>query len=165
MKIAAIDLGSNSFHMVVVETLRGGAFRVIGTEKEMVRLGARTLSRGKLSAAAMKRGLGDAAQVQAPGRERGGGQDPGRGHLRGARGRATARTSSIGSARELGIWPKAVSGEDEARLIYLAALHSVHLEGRRALVIDIGGGSVELALGAGKRAGVGGLARSSGCCA
>ena len=46
---------------------------------------------------------------------------------------------------------KAVSGEEEARLIYLAALHSIHLEGRRALVIDIGGGSVELALGAGKR--------------
>ena len=51
--------------------------------------------------------------------------------------------------RELGLWPRAVSGEEEARLIYLAALHSMHLEGRRALVIDIGGGSVELALGRG----------------
>src|SRR3954447_5421668 len=57
MKIAAIDLGSNSVHMVLVEIVRGGAFRVIGTEKEMVRLGARTLSRGKLSASATARGL------------------------------------------------------------------------------------------------------------
>ena len=57
LKIAAIDLGSNSFHMVLVETLRGGAFRVIGTDKEMVRLGTRTLSRGKLPASAMTRGL------------------------------------------------------------------------------------------------------------
>jgi exopolyphosphatase/guanosine-5'-triphosphate,3'-diphosphate pyrophosphatase len=51
--------------------------------------------------------------------------------------------------RETGIWPKAVSGREEGRLIYLAALHSIHLEGRRALVVDIGGGSVELALGSG----------------
>jgi exopolyphosphatase/guanosine-5'-triphosphate,3'-diphosphate pyrophosphatase len=53
--------------------------------------------------------------------------------------------------RETGIWPRAISGDEEARLIYLAALHSIHLEGKRALVLDIGGGSVELALGAGSR--------------
>ena len=64
MKIAAIDLGSNSIHLVVVETVRGGAFRVIGTEKEMVRLGARTLARGKLSASAMGRGLDALAQFK-----------------------------------------------------------------------------------------------------
>ena len=52
--------------------------------------------------------------------------------------------------RKLGIWPRAISGEEEARLIYLAALHSIHLEGRRALVVDIGGGSVELASGRGE---------------
>src|SRR5262245_58791864 len=57
MKLAAIDLGSNSLHMVIVEVSGSGAFRVIDREKEMVRLGALTLSRGQLSAAAMKRGL------------------------------------------------------------------------------------------------------------
>ena len=87
MTIAAIDLGSNSLHMVLVETVRAGAFRVIGTEKEMVRLGARTLSRGQLSAAAMKRAARRPAQVQAAGGERGGGQDPRRRHLRRPRGR------------------------------------------------------------------------------
>ena len=57
MKLAAIDLGSNSFHMVIVEVSGSGAFEVIDREKEMVRLGASTLSRGQLSHAAMTRGL------------------------------------------------------------------------------------------------------------
>ena len=57
MRIAAIDLGSNSFHMVIVES-RSGSFHVVDREKEMIRLGERTLSRGRLSAASMKRGEG-----------------------------------------------------------------------------------------------------------
>ena len=57
MKLAAIDLGSNSFHAVVVEVSASGGFRVIDRVKEMVRLGAETLASGHLSAAAMKRGI------------------------------------------------------------------------------------------------------------
>jgi len=150
MKLASIDLGSNSLHMVIVEVSGSGTFRVIDREKEMVRLGALTLSRGQLSAAAMKRGLEALAKYR--------------------RLAAThnvdkiiaVATSAIREAsngedfldrigRQIGFWPKAISGEEEARLIYLAALHSVHLEGKRALVVDIGGGSVEMALGAGSR--------------
>ena len=51
--------------------------------------------------------------------------------------------------RRIGIHPRAISGEEEAALIYTAALHSMHLEGRRTLVVDIGGGSVELVVGKG----------------
>src|SRR3954462_2940871 len=149
MKIAAIDMGSNSLHMVIVETLKGGAFRVTGREKEMVRLGARTLSRGKLSASAMARGLDALRKYRRLAASAG------------AEKILAVATSAIREAangegfleqvgRELDIWPRAVSGDEEARLIYLAALHSVHLEGRRALVVDIGGGSVELAVGGGK---------------
>jgi exopolyphosphatase/guanosine-5'-triphosphate,3'-diphosphate pyrophosphatase len=149
MKIAAIDMGSNSVHMVLVETLRGGAFRVIGREKEMVRLGARTLSRGKLSASAMKRGL------EALGKYKRLAESTGAEKI------IAVATSAVREAangedflervgRELSIYPRAVSGDEEARLIYLAALHSIHLEGRRALVVDIGGGSVELAVGGGQ---------------
>jgi exopolyphosphatase/guanosine-5'-triphosphate,3'-diphosphate pyrophosphatase len=148
MRIAAIDLGSNSIHMIVVEVDASGGFRVIEKEREMVRLGALTLSRRQLSAAAMKRGLEVMAKYKrlasthrvdkiiavatAAVREAGNGEE----FLR-----RVGRTTSI--------WPRAVSGETEARLIYLSVLHSIHLEGRRALVVDIGGGSVELALGAG----------------
>ena len=56
MRIAAIDMGSNSFHMVIVESV-AGAFHLIEQEKEMVRLGERTLSRGRLSADAMRRAV------------------------------------------------------------------------------------------------------------
>jgi exopolyphosphatase/guanosine-5'-triphosphate,3'-diphosphate pyrophosphatase len=55
MRIAAIDLGSNSLHMVLVDIDQAGTFRVVGREKEMVRLGERGLGKGRLSAAAMKR--------------------------------------------------------------------------------------------------------------
>lgn len=150
MKIAAIDLGSNSFHMVIVEVQASGAFQVIGREKEMVRLGSSTLSRGRLPAAAMSRGLEALAKYRRLARTQ---------HVDKILAVATAaiREASNGEefldrvGRETGIWPKAISGDEEGRLIYLAALHSVHLEGKRALVVDIGGGSVELVLGAGRR--------------
>ena len=66
--------------------------------------------------------------------------------------------------REVGVWPLAVSGEEEGRLIYLAVLHSVHLLGKRTLVIDVGGGSVELAVGTGREL-EWAARRSSACCA
>ena len=149
MKIAAIDLGSNSLHMVLVETSRAGAFRVIGRDKEMVRLGARTLARGKLSASAMARGLDVLRKYKRLA------------DSAGAEKVLAVATSAVREAangedfleqigRELGFWPRAISGDEEARLIYLAALHSVHLEGRRALVVDIGGGSVEVGVGGGQ---------------
>jgi exopolyphosphatase/guanosine-5'-triphosphate,3'-diphosphate pyrophosphatase len=149
MKLAAIDLGSNSFHAVVVEVSASGGFRVIDRVKEMVRLGAETLASGHLSAAAMKRGIEVLrkykrlaenhrvdkilAVATSAIREAGNGED---------------FLERVG--QQVGFWPRVASGEEEGRLVYLAALHSVHLEGR-ALVVDIGGGSVELALGVGSR--------------
>jgi exopolyphosphatase / guanosine-5'-triphosphate,3'-diphosphate pyrophosphatase len=134
--------------MVLVETDRSGAFRVIGQEKDMVRLGA-ALSKGHLSAETMRRGLDTLRKYKRLAENAGADKI------------VAVATSAVREAvngedflervgRELEIWPRAVSGEEEARLIYLAALHSIHLEGRRALVIDIGGGSVELALGTGE---------------
>ena len=67
--------------------------------------------------------------------------------------------------REIGFWPHVLSGEEEARLIYLAALHSIHLEGGAPLVMDIGGGSVELALGTRRAHRLGARPRSWACCA
>src|SRR4029450_6454064 len=180
MKIAAINLGSNSIHMVVVEVSVSGGIRVIGREKEMVRLGARTLARHHLSSAAMKRGLETLAKYKrltethgvdkliavatSAVREAGNGEDflerVGRTigiWPKAVSGEEEARLiyqaalHSIHLEGRRGIWPTAGSGEEEARLIYQAALHSIRLEGRRALVVDIGGGSVELAVGAGKR--------------
>jgi exopolyphosphatase/guanosine-5'-triphosphate,3'-diphosphate pyrophosphatase len=150
MKIAAIDIGSNSIHMVVVEVQGSGGFRVIEREKEMVRLGAGTLARGNLSADAMKRGLAVLTKYRQLARNH-------RVDKVVAVATSAVREARNGEdflervGRETGIWPRVVSGEGEARLIYLAALHSIHLEGKRALVVDIGGGSLELCLGAGRR--------------
>ena len=147
MRIAAIDIGSNSFHMVIVES-RSGGFHVIDREKEMVRLGERTLSRGRLSAASMRRGLDALREYKRLA------------DMHGVDKLLVVATSAVREAAngedflervggEIGFYPQVVSGEEEARLIYLAALHSVNLEGRRTLVVDIGGGSVELAMGVG----------------
>src|SRR5207244_11103144 len=147
MRIAAIDLGSNSIHMVIVES-RSGGFHVIDREKEMVRLGERTLSRGRLSAAAMRRGLDTLREYKRLA------------DMHGVDKLLMVATSAVREAAngedflervagEIGFYPQVVSGEEEARLIYLAALHSVNLEGRRTAVLDIGGGSVELVMGAG----------------
>jgi exopolyphosphatase/guanosine-5'-triphosphate,3'-diphosphate pyrophosphatase len=150
MRIAAIDLGSNSFHMVIVEVQASGGFQVVGREKEMVRLGSSTLSRGRLPAAAMSRGLEALVKYKRLARTQGVDKVL-------AVATAAIREATNGEeflqrvGKETGIWPKAISGDEEGRLIYLSALHSVRLEGKRALVVDIGGGSVELVLGAGSR--------------
>jgi exopolyphosphatase/guanosine-5'-triphosphate,3'-diphosphate pyrophosphatase len=132
----------------VVEVGRHGEFRVLGREKEMVRLGEGAFSSRKLSTAAVERAMAalrkfrrviDAHGVEA------------------TLGVATAAVREARNGerflerigRELDFWPKAISGEEEARLIYLAAQNSLHLDGRDTLVVDIGGGSVELALGTG----------------
>jgi exopolyphosphatase/guanosine-5'-triphosphate,3'-diphosphate pyrophosphatase len=149
MKLAAIDLGSNSVHLVIVDVSRSGGFHVLASEKEMVRLGSGTLARGRLSAAATARGLEALRKYKRLCESH-----------RVDKVLAVA-TSAIREARngedfllrvgrEIGFWPRVVSGDGEARLIYLAALHSIHLEGKRTLVVDVGGGSVELALGAGE---------------
>lgn len=148
MKIAAIDLGSNSLHMVIAEVNRTGGFHVLDGEKDMVRLGSRTLSTGSLTETAMHR----AVEVL-------------KDYLRLAERHRVDKivavaTSAIREAtngedlldrigRETGIYVRAISGEEEAGYICVAARHSIHLEDRRALVIDIGGGSLEVAVGHG----------------
>lgn len=148
MRIAAIDVGSNSIHMVVVEASGRGSLRVLDREKEMVRLGAETLRTGHLTRRAMDRGLetlrryrqiADSRRVEKM---------------------IAVATSAIREARngdrylarigrEVRVWPRIISGEEEARLIHRAVAHSVHLADARALILDVGGGSVELILGGG----------------
>ncbi|MFI5264950.1 MAG: Ppx/GppA phosphatase family protein, partial [Candidatus Kapaibacterium sp.] len=57
MRLAAIDLGTNSFHLVIAETKPNGSFRVIATEKEMVRLGESGADMKVLTEESMERGI------------------------------------------------------------------------------------------------------------
>src|SRR5436853_586835 len=62
-RLAAIDIGSNSIHMVVAEAAPNGGYRLLGREREMVRLGKTGLSDGALSEEAMQDGLDALAQM------------------------------------------------------------------------------------------------------
>jgi exopolyphosphatase/guanosine-5'-triphosphate,3'-diphosphate pyrophosphatase len=148
VRIAALDLGSNSFHLIVVEATQGSAgpdIQVIERAKEMVRLGDSTLFTGTIPTDGFERGL-DALEK-----------------LRGivernqAQAFLVAATSAIREAsngaefvraaqKVTGTEVRVIDGHEEARLIYFGARGALHLAGRRVALFDLGGGSLELIL-------------------
>ena len=149
MRIAAIDIGTNSIHMIVVQVRPDLSFEVIDREKEMVRLGAGGLDGRALTPEAMHAGAPGAVEVQAAGRIAPGRRDHRRRDQRHARSRERRRIPAGGHAEQTGIRPRVISGTEEARLIHLAAVYGVSVPGDVAVVIDIGGGSVEITRGTG----------------
>ncbi len=147
MRLAAIDIGTNSVHMIVVRVRPDFSFEVIDREKEMVRLGAGGLGGKKLTREAM------AAALQALGKF----ERLARSHqvdeILAAATSATREAENGGDLlaaieAQTGIRPRIITGTEEARLIHLAAVYGVDTP-KPAVVIDIGGGSVEVTLGAG----------------
>ena len=142
--IAAVDLGSNSFHMVVA-TLRHGQLTIIDRLRETVRL-AEGLSEHGLSSAARARALeclhkfGERLREMHADRVRAAGTNTLR-RVRNDRGFMLEAQRALGHPIEI------IAGVEEARLIYLGVAHSLPpLDGKR-LVVDIGGGSTELIIG------------------
>ncbi|ARD39933.1 guanosine-5'-triphosphate,3'-diphosphate diphosphatase [Edwardsiella ictaluri] len=148
---AAIDLGSNSFHMLVVREMAGG-IQTLARIKRKVRLAAGLDADNTLSPDAMQRGW----QCLRLFAERL--QDIPIDHIR-VVATATLRIARnadafIERAQEiLGRPVRIISGEEEARLIYQGVAHTTG-GARRRLVVDIGGGSTELACGEGAKADV-----------
>ncbi|MGO4999737.1 guanosine-5'-triphosphate,3'-diphosphate diphosphatase [Oceanisphaera sp. W20_SRM_FM3] len=146
---AAIDLGSNSFHMLVVHEV-AGASRTLAKIKRKVRLAAGLQADGSLDQAAMQRGW-DCLQLFAEQL-----QDIPAEHIR-IVGTATLRiASNINAFLEtaqaiLGHPIRVISGEEEAALIYEGVAWTSSGTGRR-LAIDIGGASTELVIGEGTSA-------------
>lgn len=146
MKIAAIDIGSNSIHLVVVETDREKPFNVIASAKEMVRLGRSAARDRRLSDSAMERAVNCLSRFRRIA------------ETNGAREMIAVATSAVREAAnreqflkraidEAGVQVETLSGVEEARLIALAVSARARQTSRqRALVIDIGGGSTELAV-------------------
>ena len=151
-RIAAIDIGTNSFHLLVAAVdpkLR--TFRIIQAEKATTRLGERDPETGELTEAAMQRGLETLRQFR----------DLAASHR--VEQIVTAATSAVREAPngrdflqtildDLGMEVDLVSGPEEARLIYLGVLSGMPFGDRPHLLLDIGGGSTEIILADGRDA-------------
>ena len=156
---AALDLGSNSFHLLVAHyhessagraagASEGGRLQVVDRHRETVRLAEGLDGNNTIAAVASARAL---ACLERLGQRIRHLPDT---HVRvvGTNTLRKARNSdaSIAAAqRALGHRVEVVSGREEARLIYLGVSHSLEAlrEGESQLVVDIGGGSTELILG------------------
>lgn len=141
-RIAAIDIGSNSIHMLVVERTGTTTYRVLAREREMVRLGKSALGKGALSPKAMRKGLETLLKMTTLAR------------LKGASALVAVATSAVREAtngREFlaqvraltGVDVRMLSGEEEGTLIFRAVQHAVDLGTETVVVADIGGGSTE----------------------
>ena len=146
LRIAAIDLGSNSFHLLVVEARPDGQFVTLTTEREMLRLGdavggsghiSPALSDGVVAAVRRLRALADAHKATEI---------------------VACATSALREADngpavvdriadEVGIRVRVISGHDEAELIFAAIQKSVLIEPGPAVAFDLGGGSLEVMVG------------------
>src|SRR6516162_3003153 len=146
MRIAAIDLGTNSIHMIVVRIRPDLSFEVVDREKEMVRLGAGGLDGRSLTPTAMTAALQTLAKFRRLADSHNVDEI------------VAAATSAVREAENGGdfiaeverrtrIKIRVISGTEEARLIHMAAVYGVHMGGNPAVVIDVGGGSVEVTLG------------------
>ncbi len=150
MRIAAIDIGTNSVHIIVVQVRPDRSFEIIDREKEMVRLGSGGLGGRSLTEPAML------AALQALGKFTRLAESHDVDEIVAA---ATSAVREADNGREFlnairqrtGIQVRVISGTEEARLIHRAAVYGVDVSGGAAVVIDIGGGSVELTQGTGAR--------------
>jgi exopolyphosphatase / guanosine-5'-triphosphate,3'-diphosphate pyrophosphatase len=146
MRIAAIDIGTNSVHMIVVRVRTDLSFEVVDREKVMVRLGAGGLDGKALTTEAMSAALQALSKFKRL-------ADSHRVDVIVAAATSATREARNGGEflarieRETGIRPRVISGTEEARLIHLAAVYGVNVGSGRAVGIDIGGGSVEITLG------------------
>jgi len=144
--IAAVDMGTNSFHLIIVQVKGDGSFKIIDREREVIRLGSHKgkefswISEGEMEKAVDV--LKDFAKIAM---------------FYKAEVRAIA-TSAVREARnkeefinrvfeETGIMVEAIGGRVEAELIYLGVQNALDIQNKKILCVDIGGGSTEFLLG------------------
>lgn len=143
--IAAIDVGTNSLHLVVARTTDGDRFEVLTREKAMVRLGSGPAEMKELAADAIDRAVEALDRFR---RIAASHDAPLRAVATSAVREAANRDALIDRARaEAGVEIEVISGVEEARLIHLGVLQALEVFDRRLLLFDIGGGSTELLIG------------------
>lgn len=145
MKLAAIDIGSNSIKLVVVDAASADSFAVLARDKETVRLGHETLREGFLSSTAVERAAECIKRFRSIA------------EARGAQRVLAVATASVRAAsnaaefideieRRTGVRVEVLSGIEEARLIGLAAARGCCAPNVSLVNVDIGGGSTEISL-------------------
>ena len=147
--VAAVDLGSNSFHMIVAR-VQGGQLQIIDAIKEMVRLASGITPEHGIDATTAERALDCLRRF---------GQRLGSMHADYVRAvgtnalrRASRGLDFLNAAEEaLGYPIEIISGMEEARLIYKGVCHCMQNREQKSLVVDIGGGSTELIIGHNKQ--------------
>lgn len=144
MKLGILDIGTNSIHLVLVEIGKDLSIQVIDRAKETTRLGDTSFQDGYLSETAVHRGISAIRRFKKLA------------DIHGVAKVKAVATSAVREAvnggdflevieKETGISVDVITGDEEARLIYLAVKHSIPMaKGKPCLIVDIGGGSVEL---------------------
>ncbi len=146
MRLAAIDIGTNSIHMVIASTTEGGGFEVVNREREVTQIGRGSFRTGLLRPAAIRRTIEALASFVELARR-----------METDRILCTA-TAAVREARNggrfiqdarrrAGITPRVIPGEEEGRLIYLAVRSAVAMDDAPSLILDIGGGSAQFVVG------------------
>jgi exopolyphosphatase/guanosine-5'-triphosphate,3'-diphosphate pyrophosphatase len=146
MRLAAVDLGSNSFHVLIAEVRKGGQLAVVERAKRMPRIGEAIFRTGEITDKARKRALQALAEL-VPVIER---NDP--------QAVLAVATSAVREARNgaafvaevraaFGLDARIISGDDEARLAYTGARARLGGDLGRATLFDLGGGSLEVVIG------------------
>ncbi len=145
-KLAAIDIGTNSFHLVVVKVNENGKFEIIDSAKEVIRLSEGSIGDIKIiQEDAIERAISALQKITGVAKS----------HNAELRAVATSAVREASNKidflkrvhKEVGINIEVISGIEEGRLIYLGVLQSVPIFNKRVLCIDIGGGSTEFVVG------------------
>src|ERR1700693_3435144 len=147
IRISAIDIGSNSIRQTIADVSPTGTIRVVDELKAAPRLGAGLYETGKLSEVAIQNTLSTLTRMATPANQLG---------LKRTEVVATSAVREAANGEEFlklvkaetGLKVRVLRGEDEARLSFRSALAHFDLGVGRSVVMDIGGGSLELALSA-----------------
>ncbi len=148
MRVSILDLGSNSFRLLVADVASDGGIHPVLRAREFLRLGSEVASTGSLTADVIERAAGAAGHLA------------GLGLRAGAERSIAVATSAIRDAlnsdevvdrlqEAAGIPIRVIDGQEEARLGFLGVASSIALPEGTHLVLDLGGGSLELAVGSG----------------
>ncbi len=143
--LAALDIGTNSFHLVVARRRGPDGFEVITRERDVVRLGHGGGDMKEIDPDAMERGIASLRRMQRIAASH-------RAHLTAV---ATSAVREAHNARtflqrahdEAHVDVEVISGLEEARLIHLGVLQALRVFDERLLLVDIGGGSTEVLIG------------------